>query len=346
MVADKTNVLLVGSGGIGTIAALNLQRGNQASVTCVLRSNFAEVKENGFKIESIDWGSIESFRPDQILNSIPDVSSGSQKPFRYIVCTTKNIADVSPTLAELIKPAVTPGYTVIVLVQNGLNIERPIIEAYPENIVLSGVSLCGSHETAYGHIIHEDSDELYIGPFRNPSLDPTTEDDAAKNFIQIYSASGKTQCEYAPNVGWTRWRKLLYNACLNPVCAITDLDTGRARLAPGTIEDLVRPAMEEIRAGAKAVGHDLPAELVDFFINLDPIPMYNPPSMQVDVRKGRFTEFENILGEPLKEGAAHGVPMPTLKFLYSVCRSLQWRTKEKNGLVTVPPAEDFTKPTK
>jgi ketopantoate reductase len=63
MTPDKTNVLLVGSGGIGTIAALNLQAGGQASVTCVLRSNFEAVNKHGFKIESVDHGYIESFRP-------------------------------------------------------------------------------------------------------------------------------------------------------------------------------------------------------------------------------------------------------------------------------------------
>lgn len=220
-----------------------------------------------------------------MVSSIPDVTAQGQGPFKFIVCTTKNYPDVSPTLAELIAPAVTPGYSVIVLVQNGLNIERPLLSAYPQNIVLSGVSLCGSHEISYGHIIHEDSDELYVGPFRNARLDPILEKNAALEFVNVYSAGGKTNCQYKADVGWTRWRKLLYNACLNPICAITDLDTGRVQLAPGVVEDLVRPAMQEIRAAAKAMGHDLPEDLIDFMITMDPITMYNPPSMQVDVRK-------------------------------------------------------------
>lgn len=188
-------------------------------------------------------------------------------------------------MAELIAPAVTPGYSTIVLVQNGHNIERPVMAAFPKNCILSGVSLCGSHEVSHGHVIHEDADELYIGAYHNPSLEDSKEVEIAKEFVRIYSAGGKTNCVYSGNVGWTRWRKLLYNACLNSVCTITDLDTGKLRLSPGTIESLVRPAMEEIRSAARAYGHDLPAELVDFMINLDPITMYNTPSMQVDMRK-------------------------------------------------------------
>jgi hypothetical protein len=44
----------------------------------------------------------------------------------YIICTTKNIPDVPPSLGDLIKPAVTPGHSIIVLIQNGLNMEKPL----------------------------------------------------------------------------------------------------------------------------------------------------------------------------------------------------------------------------
>ncbi|KKY20018.1 putative 2-dehydropantoate 2-reductase family [Phaeomoniella chlamydospora] len=283
--AAKSRVLLVGSGGIGTIAALNLETGGRAAVSAVLRSNFAAVEKRGFNIKSCDHGVVNGFKPTELLSSIPNVATGNISPFDYIVCTTKNIPDVPPTLAEIIKPAVTPGHSVVVLVQNGLNIERPILAAFPSNIVLSGVSFCGSHEINHGEIVHEDNDRLFVGAFRNPALDREKEVEAAEAFVQMYKAGGKCISEHQPDVGFTRWRKLLYNACLNPVCAITDLDTGRIQLAPGAVDGLVKPAMNEIRAAAKAMGHDLPEELIDFMITMDPITMYNPPSMQVDVRK-------------------------------------------------------------
>lgn len=206
-------------------------------------------------------------------------------PYEYIVCTTKNVSDVSPSLLDLIKPAVTPGYSTIALIQNGLNIEKPFIDAFPENIVLSGVSFCGSHEVKTGEIVHDDNDKVFIGAFDNPGVDREIQEKAARDFVKIYGAGGKCFPEYDANVGWTRWRKLLYNACLNSICAITDLDTGRIQIADGAVVALVRPAMEEIRAGARACGHDLPENLVDFMIRKDPITMYNPPSMQVDLRK-------------------------------------------------------------
>lgn len=59
----KANVLLVGSGGVGTMAAYALEKGGKASVTAVLRSNYNVVNENGFDINSIQHGEVRSWKP-------------------------------------------------------------------------------------------------------------------------------------------------------------------------------------------------------------------------------------------------------------------------------------------
>ncbi|QDS73791.1 hypothetical protein FKW77_005764 [Venturia effusa] len=335
----KANILLIGSGGVGTIAAVNLEAGRLANVTAVLRSNFEKVTNDGFTIRSCDHGLLKGWRPSKVVNYIPKVAD-QQTPYDFIVCTTKNIPDIPPALPIQVAPAVTPGHTVIVLIQNGLNIEKPFFQMLPHNIVLSGVSMIGSNELGLGNIEHEFPDELIVGAFRNPKLDPVAEDAAAKCFVDMYSAAGKTACTYNENVGFVRWRKLIYNACLNPICAITNLDTGRIRLSEESIELLVRPAMEEIRAAAKAMGHNIPEETVDATIEVDPLRLYLAPSMLADVRKGNFIEYENLVGEPLKEGLAKGVPMPTLKVLYALCKAFQWRTKEAKGTIVLPPKQD------
>ncbi|KAH7002443.1 2-dehydropantoate 2-reductase family protein [Ilyonectria destructans] len=330
----KKEVLLLGSGGVGTIGALNLEVGGQASVTAVLRSNFKAVTDNGFSITSCDHGNVTGWRPSHIVGRVPTII---EQQFDYIVVTTKNVPDCPPTVTDLIAPAVIPGRTVIVLIQNGLNIETPIFERFPDNICLSGVSMIGSHEVAHGVIEHEYPDELILGAFHNPRLDEKTEEAAAREFIEMYSAGGKTACTFAENVPYSRWRKLIYNACLNSTCAVTGLDTGRIRLANDTVATLVRPAMEEIRAAAAAAGVQLEAGICHTMINLDPLTMYLSPSMLVDVQKGHFTEVENLVGEPLRTGTALGVSMPTLSVLYGLLKAMQWRTMEKRGLVTIPP---------
>jgi 2-dehydropantoate 2-reductase len=235
-----------------------------------------------------------------VVNSIPNASEPGVEPYDFIVLTTKNIPDIAPTALEVVSRAITPNHTVIVLIQNGLNIEKPFNQAFPSNIVLSGVSIIGSREVIHGVIEHDGHDSLTIGAFPNPNLDSTAQEAAAKRFISIYCAAGKSTCTFEPNVPWARWRKLVYNACLNPICAITGLDTGRIQLAADTVKALVKPAMEEIRAAAAAAGVELPHDIADTMIALDPIQMYFAPSMLVDLRKVRTFLFLDPLPQRVR----------------------------------------------
>jgi ketopantoate reductase len=87
--------------------------------------------------------------------------------FDYIVCTTKNCPDINLTLSTIITPSVAPGHTVV-LIQNGLNIEKPLLEAFPQNVVLSGISMIDCHEAEQGHIIQDFRGYADFGPFSEP----------------------------------------------------------------------------------------------------------------------------------------------------------------------------------
>ena len=75
MTSNVSSVLLVGGGGVGTMAAYNLEKGGLATVTAVLRSNYQAVKQGGFNIDSIDHGTIKGWRPTQCMQ--PPLLSGT-----------------------------------------------------------------------------------------------------------------------------------------------------------------------------------------------------------------------------------------------------------------------------
>ncbi|KXT09209.1 hypothetical protein AC579_3498 [Pseudocercospora musae] len=329
---SKVNVLVVGGGGVGTIAAFNLEAGGLAEVSMVLRSNYQHVKIHGYSIESEDHGSISGWRPTQVLDNVPKSHSDDTRKFDFLVIATKNIPDNGTPLVEIVRPAVTRS-TSIVLLQNGLNIERPFISAFPENVILSGISMMGSREIETGVIQHIGHDSSLIGVFPGQKVQEEIGIKTARDFCNIYSAAGKATCVQDFDVPWSRWRKLIYNACFNPICAITGLDTGSIRLADDSVETLIRPAMEEIRTCAAAAGHELPEHIADIILQFDPIEMHYVPSMLEDLRRGNLIEYENILGEPLRTGQKLGVPMPTISFLYSICKAIQWKLRNE-GLKT------------
>ncbi|KAK3935331.1 putative 2-dehydropantoate 2-reductase [Diplogelasinospora grovesii] len=348
--ATKRRVLVIGSGGVGTMAAYALEKGGKATVTAVLRSNYDAVQRSGFTISSLDHGEIQGWRP--IRNSIPDVSQGRLKPYDFVVVTTKNIADVPPGVADMIAPAITPGHTAITLLQNGLNIERPIVAAFPSSPVLSGISFIGATEGPLGTIKHDNHDELSVGAFLSSSssysycnggtdkTDVAKAEAAARLFVDMYSSCPGVDCAYEPDVAFSRWRKLLYNASFNSVAAILRMDTSRMRISEHVIDNLIRPIMLEIIKVAGAAGTPLPSELVDKFIVIDNFEAFFKPSMFQDIESGGFIEFENIVGEPLREAERLGVETPTLRVVYGLLKGLQWQTMEKKGLVKVPVASE------
>jgi ketopantoate reductase len=64
------NICLVGAGGVGTIAALVLEKSGRARVTVVLRSSYDFVLEKGFDIESVDHGELKGWKPSRGTCSI------------------------------------------------------------------------------------------------------------------------------------------------------------------------------------------------------------------------------------------------------------------------------------
>ncbi|EME86336.1 uncharacterized protein MYCFIDRAFT_65525 [Pseudocercospora fijiensis CIRAD86] len=330
----KSRVLLIGTGGVGTMAAYALETGHKAEVTAICRSNYNVVSSQGFTIDSIDHGpGITGFKPTHIRNTIPNLQQEKDlEPFDFMVVSTKNVPDVKPTVLDLIRPAVTPGVTTIVLLQNGLNIEKPIIEEFPENVVLSGVAFLGATEVSHGVIRHDDADRTKLGPFAGQTVAPEKAEAEARKFIDLYMACGKVSWEYDDDVTFTRWRKLVYNSSFNSVAAVLGMDTARMRMSEIVIDDLIRPAMLEIIAIAKAAGVDLPKGIDDTVIRCDPTDTAFVPSMGQDALKGNYIEMENIVGEPVREAERLGVPAPTLRTIYGFLKGIQLKTKEAKGL--------------
>jgi len=334
---DKANVLVIGGGAVGTMVAYALEGGKRAKVTMVLRSNYAAVTESGFSIDSIDHGQgIRAWRPTSIRNSIPHVHKENLEPYDYVVVTTKNIPDVPPTVTELIAPTVTPGSSTIVLMQNGLNIQKPLLKAFPNNTILSGVQMIGATETSPGTILHNEPDVCKLGVFevdgRSDELKSRNEQ-RAHRFVEAYNACGKIDCQYDVDVKYTRWRKLLYNSSYNSVSAALGLDVTRMRLYEHIIDDLIKPIMQEIITIAAADNVHLSEDLIMAVITVDSLESWFMPSMGQDAAKGNFIEFENIVGEPVREARRLGVPCPTLTTMFGILKGIQARTKEAKGLI-------------
>lgn len=109
MAVPKARVLIVGMGGVGTMAAYALEAGSLAAVTAVLRSNYGIVEEKGFNIDSIDWGhEIKGWRPSSSkVQSRPcmvgNTQDDSQSARQFQMSKTKTLSP-STSLSSLRRP--------------------------------------------------------------------------------------------------------------------------------------------------------------------------------------------------------------------------------------------------
>lgn len=234
-----------------------------------------------------------------VRNTIP---TAQEKKFDYIILTTKSIPDIPPPLPDLIAPAILPSHTAIILIQNGINVEHPFQEQFPTNPIISGVSFTSATEVEPGLIRHDDHDRVRLGPFPYPrnqdsgggelSVKATT---ATRTFITAYNPNASTNTnnstidvQFDADVPATRWRKLIYNASFNPVSAILRMDVTRMRVYEHVIDELVKPAMREVIAVARALDVKLDGDeegVIEQAVRCDPPEAFFRPSMCQDVEK-------------------------------------------------------------
>ncbi|GMM46529.1 hypothetical protein DAPK24_031040 [Pichia kluyveri] len=326
---SKANVLLIGTGGVGTVVACGLVHNGSSTVSVVVRRDYEKVKNDGWTINSVDYGNLTNWKPDNIYPTVEAAAKGQE--FDYVVITTKNLPDVVKS-EDVAEPAITPGKTTIILIQNGFDLGRPFIAKYPNNICLSGVSHIGSHN--HNGVINQISqDKCMISYFENPNIENSVQEAKAKEFVQIYS-NDKNNVTYFPDVKYCRYEKLLYNATMNTTCALTGVDTVRLKLS-GVLESVSIPAMYEVIKVAKADGVDLSTDFIDFIVKSCDSGFFKP-SMLVDVEKGNPIELEVILGNLLTVAKELKVETPTLTVLYNLLKATQFRMKEGKGLIKVP----------
>lgn len=300
--APAARILVIGAGAIGALYGAALARqGAQVSVVC--RSDYETVKRDGYTIRSPLLGD-HTFRPASVLREVADYDGAPD----YLVLTVKVLQELDR--AALIRPAVGPG-TVIVLIENGIDIEAEIANAFPGNELLSVLAYVGVTRTAAGDIHHQSHGHLLMGTY------PSGVTQRAGQFAALLQASG-VNCKLTEKVVGARWQKAVWNASFNIISIMGGvLDTGMMLKTP---EDhaFVRRVMQEICDVAAAEGHPMKPHLVDQMITgTQGMPPYKT-SMAVDYENRRPMEIEAILGNVVRAGRRHGVAMPSLETLYSL----------------------------
>jgi 2-dehydropantoate 2-reductase len=310
-----TSILVVGAGAVGALFGSALARqGAQVSVVC--RSDFEAVQRDGYDILSPSLGN-HRFLPHAVYREVADCAT----PPDYLILTVKVLAGVDR--AALIRPAVGPN-TVIVLIENGVDIEAEIAEAFPRNELLSGLAIVGVGRTAAGKIHHQSMGSLNLGRY------PNGNSPAADRLAALFEGGG-IGCKVIDNVVTARWQKAVWNATFNPISIMGGVLDTATILGTDESQAFVRSAMEEVCATAAAAGHPLPPKLIDqYMVGTLGMPAYKT-SMALDYENGRPMEIEAILGNTVRAARKHGAATPILDALYALAKMIEAKSNRNPG---------------
>jgi len=301
---DSPSILIVGAGAIGAFYGSALARqGGQVSVVC--RSDYEVVSRDGYKIHSPLLGDHE-FRPHRVLRTVAECTEAPD----YLILTVKVLPEVDR--AALIRPAVGPR-TVIVLIENGIDIEPEVAAAFPDNELLSGLAFVAIVHGGPGEIRHRAAGPLTLGRYpRGVTL-------AAQRLATMLDGSG-IRCTLAEDLVAARWQKAVWNTAFNPVSILGGVLDTAMMLRTAEDREFIRRTMQEVCDIAAADGRPMNPNLIERYIaDTHAIAGYKT-SMAQDYENGRPLEIEAIIGNAVRAGRRLGVAVPTLEAVYALAR--------------------------
>jgi len=211
----------------------------------------------------------------------------------------------------------------VMTIQNGLGAEE-LVARHGDWPLISAVTFMSGFRHSDAHIEYELDTETWLGPF-------SASQDRVIEVEELLQSSG-LKAKAFPDLRPAQWSKLIFNATVNTVAAVTNLPHVAAFAAVGEPTDLgllVRDLMDEGKAVAAAAGvvlHEDPWEMNVHAVQRGETAAAeghyaHVPSMLEDIRSGRRTEVDFITGSLVREAERVGVEVPLHRAMYRLVRA-------------------------
>lgn len=291
------SVAVVGSGAVGLYYGGRLAAAGE-DLRFLARSDYDTLTHHGLDVRSVH-GDFTLPHP-KVFQSTEEIG-----PVDLVVVAWKSTAN---ELLSAVLPPLLHAETQVLTLQNGLGNCESITEITGPERVLGGQCFVCINRISPGHVRHSAGGKVALGEWR-PGI-PGRASEIARRF----KAAGIPTTDVA-DIEQAQWEKLVWNIPFNGLSVADGGVTTDILLASRNTENEIRALMSEVIAAARALGHDLGNDLIDFNIERTrPMGPYRTSSM-IDFIEGREVEVESIWRTPLRRGIAAGVPMPHLQNL-------------------------------
>ena len=298
-----SSVVVAGAGSIGSLLAAHLARVADVTVLTRRKEHAAALRDHGLRI---------SGRSD-FTAQVDATTDPSALPDAELAILACKGTDLEPLAASL--EGTLPSATVMTI-QNGLGAED-VVAAYGDWPLLSSVTFMSGTRHGDAHVEYVLDTATWIGPYRG-----TTEADA-RRVAELMEAGG-LKAEAFADLRPAQWSKLIFNATVNGVAALTGLphDFHFAQTErPSDLGILVRDLVDEGKAVAAAAGVELHDDPWAMNVLATERGHRHFPSMLEDVEARRPTELESINGALAREAWRLGVDVPLQTAVYRLVRA-------------------------
>ncbi len=295
-------VCVVGAGTIGSLFAGHLAQVADVSVLTRRREHAEALSQHGLRITG---------RSDLLarVHATNDPSELPDVDLAIVACKGTDLDRVASSLEGCFPEAA------LMPVQNGLGAEE-VVRGHGNWPLLSAITFMSG--TRHGDAVVEYilDTPTWLGPFGGAPFE------LAEEVAALIVSSG-LQAEAFADLRPAQWSKLIFNATVNGVAALTGLPHDR-HFAVENEEDglglLVRRLMDEGKAVAAAAGIPPGEDPWEMNVHATRRGSAHRPSMLEDVEARRPTEVESINGALVREAERTGVRVPLQRALYALVR--------------------------
>jgi 2-dehydropantoate 2-reductase len=296
-------VCIAGAGTIGSLFAAHLAQVTEVTVLTRREEHARALNEHGLTVTG----------RASLAARVTAATDPAQLPAPELVIVACKGSDVEPLTARLAGhfPAAT-----LMTVQNGLGAEE-IAGAHGSWPLLSAVTFMSGTRVSDTTVEYVLDTETWIGPYRD-----TTPADARA--VAALIASSGLKAEGFDDLRPAQWSKLIFNATVNAVAAMTGLAHDphfAATKELGDLGNLVRDLIDEGKAVARAAGVELWEDPWEMNVLATQRGHRHSPSMLEDVKAHRPTEVDQITGSLVREAGRLGVAVPLHTALYALVKA-------------------------
>jgi len=304
---DKYKFGVIGVGPVGSIMGVHLAKaGHDVTLVDILKTHMDEIKRNGLTITGFNDINV-LFPKNNICYGIDELS---RKDIDVIFISVK--ASVLSQILPMLKQVAKPGMTFISL-QNGLDNEELISEVFgKENTLRIVVNYAGN-------IV--DNGKVRMSFFNAPNyigmIDPAAEK-KARTLAEVITAAD-LETAFTSDIKKYEWEKIILNAALSPVCALTRR-TMKQMMEFEDTRGLAEAVLHEGIEVAEANGIYFKSGFLEHCMSYLDKAGHHRTSMHVDIEKKNPTEIGFINDMIVKYGKAKGIPTPYNSTIVSLIR--------------------------